>query len=76
MDEIVSKTHVSLLEYIKQYWDITQDFSISQIHDCMLRGITDITDKDSPTSIKRASNTEVGLTKETIPSHMHHSGIT
>lgn len=61
-----------LVEYIKQYWDISSDYTITQLHDCMLRGVTEVRN----TEVQKSGNQNVALTKETIPPHMHHSGIT
>lgn len=61
-----------LVEYLKKYWDITPDYSITQLHDCMLRGVTEV----RSTEVLKPGNQNVALTKETMPSHMHHSGIT
>ena len=63
-------------EYLRAHWDITPEFTVNEITNCMLRGVTALdTDKDAP-KVKNPSNANVVLRTENIPPHMHHSGIT
>ena len=62
----------SPVEYLRKHWNITSDYTITQIQDCMLRGVVDIHDG----TIHCASNTKVLLNDDNMPPHMHHPGIT
>lgn len=66
---------MSPLDYLKRNWDITTEFSVEQIYDCMLRGVTEIDPTDG-SKTKRDGNLKVGLTDDNMPIHMHNSGIT
>lgn len=62
----------SPLDYLMEYWHISADYQVEQIHDCMLRGTTELRHE---TTMKE-SNQKVALRDENMPPHMHHSGIT
>ena len=68
-------TSMSPLDYLKRHWDITTEFTVEQIYDCMLRGVTEI-DPNGGDKTKRDGNLKVGLTDDNMPIHMHNSGVT
>ena len=63
------------MEYLKEHWDITSEFSVVPIYNCMLRGMTS-KDTDDQSPVKKSGNTNVYLSKRNIPPHMHHSSVT
>ena len=58
--------------YLREHWNITSEYTVTQLQDCMLRGVVNVQDGN----IKFASNMNVGLTDDNMPPHMHHPGIT
>ena len=77
IDKLASggSTKISPMEYFKMNWDITSEYSVEQIHDCMLRSVTE-RDKVNGDKTKKEGNLKVGLVEQNIPTHMHNSGIT
>lgn len=59
-------------EYVKTMWDVTQEYRLTQVVDCTIRGVTDVVNESS----NKPANARVGLKEENMPPHMHHSGIT
>ena len=71
-DSQSSEGRMTPMQFIREWWDITSDFSVEQIHDCMLRGVTEV----SSTPMKKSGNSSVGVTEENMPPHMHNSCVT
>ena len=68
-------------EYIYDNWDITSEYQILPIPDCMLRGILDVTTsvnlgRGIELVAQKKGNEKVNLNEENIPVHMHHSAVT
>lgn len=70
--EVDAKTGTTPMAYLRSKWNITSEYTVTQLQDCMLRGVVNVQDG----TIKCASNTSVGLTGDNMPPHMHHPGIT
>ena len=68
-------TRMTPIEYLREHWDVPSDYTITQLSNCMLRGMT-YKDNEDSTPIKKSGNIRVGLTKANIPTHMHHSSVT
>ena len=71
----VDKQSNSPMEYLKEHWNITAEFTVDQIHDCMLRGVT-ARDVQNGDKTKLEGNLKVGLTDANMPTHMHNSAVT
>lgn len=65
--------NISPIDYVRQYWDITQEYQVIQIMNGMLRGVVEVHNRDN---IQHQENLNVVLKKDEIPSHMHQSGLT
>ena len=68
-------------EYVEEQWDITSDYQLLPIPNCMLRGILGTTsDPRMGQGISlvadKPGNQEVNLKPENMPPHMHHSSVT
>ena len=68
-------------ECIYERWDITSEYQILPIPDCMLRGILDVTfNRDDGGGIElvpeKQGNEKVNLKSDNMPTHMHHSAVT
>ena len=68
-------------EWMKEIWHVPVNFTVTQIGNCMLRGVTFIDERFSPNvdssiPVKRVDNERVGLGSENVPPHMHHSAVT
>lgn len=57
---------------VRKNWDITQDYRLEQVSDCILRGVTKVERSET----QKPSNITAPLTDENMPAHMHNSGIT
>lgn len=60
-------------QHIKEHWNITNEYQLVPIQNCMLRGNLG---KNESLVEKKPNNTQVKLTMENIPPHMHHSSVT
>ena len=68
-------------EYVERYWDVTSDYQLLPIPDCMLRGMLGTTSEPRPGQginlvADKQGNEEVNLRPENVPPHMHHSSVT
>lgn len=68
-------------QHIYDNWDITSEYQILPIPDCMLRGILDITAGNNlghgiDLVAQNQGNERVNLKEENVPPHMHHSAVT
>ena len=68
------------LEYVYANWDITSEYQVLPIPDCMLRGMLDtrtaIVGAGNQLVAQKQGNEEVNLKPENVPPHMHHSSVT
>lgn len=62
-------------QHVRDNWNITSEYQLLPIPNCMLRGVLGAKDGDSDT-VKKPSNQTVYLTKDNMPTHMHHSSVT
>lgn len=75
MESDPPKTAFTPMQYIRECWHITSEYSITQLKDCMLRGITQV-DSQTREQVIKTGNDKIGLKEVNIPPHMHHSSIT
>ena len=74
----IGTTRQTILEYLNTYWDIPASFTVTQVTNCMLRGVPFIEEQvDSSGSIivNAPTNEQVLLKDENMPPHMHHSAV-
>ena len=66
--------------YVQEQWDITSEYKLLPIPDCMLRGMLDTKDAGigagNQLVAQKQGNLEVSLKNENVPPHMHHSSVT
>ena len=68
-------------DWVRRHWNVTADYWLERVQGCMLRGMTlvDKTDMDNAenghSTVKLTKNVRVDLTRDTVPAHMHQSGI-
>ena len=60
------------LQYLLNHWNVSSEYTVTQIQNCMLRGVVSIHDQ----TVKNPDTINVSLTDDNIPPHMHHPGIT
>lgn len=67
-------------DYVQEQWDITSEYKLLPIPDCMLRGMLDTKDarigSGNQLVAQKQGNLEVNLKNENMPPHMHHSSVT
>ena len=67
-------------DYVQSVWDITDDYQLLPIPNCMLRGMLDLKEGKFSEVNKlipeNQDNEKVRLKKENVPTHMHHSSVT
>lgn len=67
-------------DYVRQKWNITSEYQLLPIPNCMLRGMLDAKDGDQGSVgdmvLEKPNNEKVRLKGENMPPHMHHSSVT
>lgn len=67
-------------QHVRDNWNITSEYQLLPIPNCMLRGMLDVKygDKDSVSDmiLEKPNNEKVRLTNKNMPPHMHHSSVT
>lgn len=71
----------SPLQLIYDNWDITSEYQVLPIPDCMLRGMLELAESAELGAginlvADKQGNEEVTLKSENVPPHMHHSSVT
>ena len=74
-------TNLSPEDYVRTKWDITSEYKLVAIPDCMLRGMLESYQKPDDESSnqfvpEKSTNREVWLENVNMPPHMHHSSVT
>ena len=74
-----SSKNYSPIEYLRENWDITSEYQVNEILNCMLCGVT-VPSEDGRTElcdqVYNPHGDKVKLDEHTFPNHMHHNGIT